>query len=149
MQMNRRAFLGSMVAAGAGPLLGVPASGRVARVGLVTDTHVGTTMESCVRVRAALELFKQKGVEMVVNCGDIADKHYPDGYRYYRKTVNEVYPDPKSRPIERFVYAFHEWRATRRRRSRTSIVSWRRRTRTPTRSSGREWRSSTSRSRRA
>ena len=108
MQMNRRAFLGGMVAAGTGPLLGVPASGRVARVGLVTDTHVGTTMESCVRVRAALELFKQKGVEMVVNCGDIADHHYPDGYRCYRKTVNEVYPDPKSRPIERFVYAFHD-----------------------------------------
>ena len=108
MQMNRRAFLGSMVAAGAGPLLGVPASGRVARVGLVTDTHVGTTMASCARVRAALELFKQKGVEMVVNCGDIADMHYPDGYRFYRKTVNEVYPDPASRPIERFVYAFHD-----------------------------------------
>ena len=108
MQMNRRAFLGGMAAAGAGPLLGVPASGRVARVGLVTDTHVGTTRESCARVRAALELFKQKGVEMVVNCGDIADRHYPDGYRYYRKTVNEVYPDPASRPIERFVYAFHD-----------------------------------------
>ena len=108
MQMNRRAFLGGMAAAGAGPLLGVPASGRVARVGLVTDTHVGTTMESCARVRAALELFKKKGVEMVVNCGDIADRHYPDGYRCYRKTVNEVYPDPASRPIERFVYAFHD-----------------------------------------
>ena len=40
-----------MAAVGAGPLLGVPANGRVARVGLVTDTHVGTTMESCVRVR--------------------------------------------------------------------------------------------------
>ena len=96
MQMNRRQFLGSMVAAGAGPLLGVSASGRVARVGLITDTHVGPTMESCVRVRAALELFRQKGAEMVVNCGDIADHHYPDGYRCYRKTVNEVYPDPKA-----------------------------------------------------
>ena len=52
MQMNRRGFLGGMVAFGAGPLLGVPANGRVARVGLVTDTHVGTTMESCARVRA-------------------------------------------------------------------------------------------------
>ena len=57
MQINRRHFIGGMAAAGAGSLLGVPASGRVARVGLVTDTHVGTTMESCARVRAALELF--------------------------------------------------------------------------------------------
>ena len=81
MQVNRRQFIGGMAAAGTVPLFGVPASGRVARVGLVTDTHVGTTMESCARVRAALELFKKKGVEMVVNCGDIADRHYPDGYR--------------------------------------------------------------------
>ena len=108
MQISRRHFIGGMVAAGTGPLLGVPAHGRVARIGLMTDTHVGTTMESCARVRAALELFKKKGVEMVVNCGDIADRHYPDGYRFYRKTVNEVYPDPASRPIERFVYAFHD-----------------------------------------
>ena len=108
MKINRRQFIGGMAAAGTVPPFGVPASGRVARVGLVTDTHVGTTMESCARVRAALELFKKKGVEMVVNCGDIADRHYPDGYRCYRKTVNEVYPDPASRPIERFVYAFHD-----------------------------------------
>ena len=108
MEVNRRQFIGGMAALGWGSLLGVPARGRVARVGLVTDTHVGTTMESCARVRAALELFKKKDVEMVVNCGDIADRHYPDGYRCYRKTVNEVYPDPASRPIERFVYAFHD-----------------------------------------
>ena len=108
MKINRRQFIGGMAAAGTMPLFGVPVSGRMARIGLVTDTHVGTTMESCARVRAALELFKKKGVEMVVNCGDIADRHYPDGYRCYRKTVNEVYPDPASRPIERFVYAFHD-----------------------------------------
>ena len=107
MQISRRHFIGGMAAAGALPALAAGDS-RIARVGLVTDTHVGTTIASCVRVRAALELFKQKGVEMVVNCGDIADRHYPDGYRYYRKTVNEVYPDPKTRPIERFVYAFHD-----------------------------------------
>jgi len=108
VEVSRRRFLGGIVAAGAASLPGVPTGGRVARIGLVTDTHVGTTMESCARVRAALELFKKKGVEMVVNCGDIADRHYPDGYRCYRKTVNEVYPDPASRPIERFVYAFHD-----------------------------------------
>ncbi|MBQ6341170.1 MAG: hypothetical protein IJI36_18695, partial [Kiritimatiellae bacterium] len=68
MQISRRYFIGGMAAAGALPALAASDS-RIARVGLVTDTHVGTTMESCVRVRAALELFKQKGVEMVVNCG--------------------------------------------------------------------------------
>ena len=96
-----------MAAAGVLPALAAGDS-RIARVGIMTDTHVGTTMESCARVKAALQLFKAQGVEMVVNCGDIADRHYPDGYRCYRKTVNEVYPDPASRPIERFVYAFHD-----------------------------------------
>ena len=99
MQTNRRQFIGGMAAAGTVPLFGVPASGRVARVGLVTDTHVGTTMESCARVRAALELFKKKGVEMVVNCGDIADRHYPDGYRCYRKTVHAA----QRRRVPRFL----------------------------------------------
>lgn len=105
--VNRREFLGTAFAAGIIPAF---ANGgkRIARVGLMTDTHVGKTMESCSRLRLALELFKSQGVEMIVNCGDIADRHYPDGYRCYRKTVNEVYPDPKSRPIERFVYAGHD-----------------------------------------
>ena len=105
--INRRQFIGGMAAAGALPSFAA-GDARIARVGIMTDTHVGTTMESCARVRAALQLFKAQGAEMVVNCGDIADMHYPDGYRFYRKTVNEVYPDPASRPIERFVYAFHD-----------------------------------------
>ena len=65
-------------------------------------------MESCAKVRAALELFKAQGCEMVVNCGDIADQHFPEGYRCYRRTVNEVYPEAGSRPKEVFVYAFHD-----------------------------------------
>ena len=105
--LSRRQFIGGITAVGALPALAAGDS-RIARVGIMTDTHVGTTMESCARVKAALQLFKAQGVEMVVNCGDIADKHYPEGYRCYRKTVNEVYPDPASRPIERFVYAFHD-----------------------------------------
>ncbi len=107
VQVNRRHFIGGMMAAGVAPVLAA-GDARIARVGLMTDTHIGNTMESCSRVRAALELFKAHGAEMVVNCGDIADRHYPDGYRCYRKIVNEVYPDQASRPIERFVYAYHD-----------------------------------------
>ena len=91
--MKRREFLGGVAAFGASPLLAVPESGRIARIGLVTDTHVGTTPESCSRVKAALELFKAKGAEMVINCGDIADRHYPEGYRHYRQAINTVYPE--------------------------------------------------------
>ena len=108
--MKRREFIGGMVAAGTSPLFGVAGDGgeRIARIGLITDTHVETTLESCSRVRAALSLFKAKGAEMVINCGDIADRHYPQGYRFYRQTVNEVFPDPASRPKEIFVYAWHD-----------------------------------------
>lgn len=107
--MKRREFIGGIMAAGASPLFGAEGGdGRIARIGLVTDTHVETTIGSCARVRAALELFKAKGAEMVINCGDIADRHYPQGYRFYRQTVNEVFPDPASRPKEVFVYAWHD-----------------------------------------
>ena len=108
--MKRREFIGGMMAVGASPLLGATDgdAGRIARIGLITDTHVETTLESCSRVRAALSLFKAKGAEMVINCGDIADRHYPQGYRFYRQTVNEVFPDPASRPKEIFVYAWHD-----------------------------------------
>ena len=83
MKMGRRTFLGMTAAAGALPSFGM-AGDRIARVGVMTDTHIGTTMESCLRVKAALELFKAQGAEMVVNCGDVADRHYPEGYRCYR-----------------------------------------------------------------
>ena len=108
MELKRRSFLGGMLAAGALPSLGIPESGRIARIGVITDTHVLRTLESCDRVKAALELFKAKGAEMVINCGDIADNHYPEGYRFYRQTVNTVFPDAASRPREIFVYAWHD-----------------------------------------
>lgn len=113
MQVNlkRRAFLNGLLMTGAVPLMGFSANGivkRLARVGLMTDTHVGPTLESCSRVKAALELFKAKGVEMILNCGDLSDRHYPDGYRFYRQTVNTVYPDAATRPKEVYVYAWHD-----------------------------------------
>ena len=78
------------------------------RMGVMTDTHVGTTIESCSRVKAALELFKAKGVDMVVNNGDIADHFYPSGYRALRQVYSTVYPDAATRPREVWVYAWHD-----------------------------------------
>ena len=107
MTLNRRTFIGGALASAALPGLG-ETGGRIARVGLMTDTHVEKTLASCAKVRAALELFKAQGAELVVNCGDIANQHCPEGYRLYRQTVNEVYPDPATRPQELFVYAAHD-----------------------------------------
>ena len=107
--MNRRQFIGGVAAFGASRAFGVPPQAeRIARVGLMTDTHVGKTLASCSRVRQALSLFKAWGAEMVVNCGDIADRYYPDGYRFYRQTVESVYPDEATRPRMVFVYANHD-----------------------------------------
>ena len=56
---SRRGFLGCGFAAGLLPVLGAD-NPRIARIGLMTDTHVEDTMESCGRVKLALELFKAK-----------------------------------------------------------------------------------------
>lgn len=92
-------FAGTLFAADEKPLF---------RMGVMTDTHVGTTLESCSRVKAALELFRAKGVDMVVNNGDIADHFYPSGYRALRQIYNSTFPDAAARPREVWVYAWHD-----------------------------------------
>ena len=79
----------------------------VLRFGVMTDTHVGKTVKSCVRVRQALELFREQGVALVVNNGDIANRHWPEGYRAYRQVFEEVYRDVP-RPQELYAYAWHD-----------------------------------------
>lgn len=106
--VKRREFLAG--AAGFLPfarMLAVPASAPVMRLGVMTDTHVGKTVESCGRVRMALELFKEKGAELIINNGDIADWHYPTGYQAYRQVSEEVYGSDY-RPQEIFTYAWHD-----------------------------------------
>lgn len=115
MKVTRRNFIGGAFAAGAWtsfgilPSFGIPTSGRIARIGHMTDTHVLGDIKTFSRVRKALELFKAKGVEMIINNGDIAEWHIPEAYRLYRKVTNEVYPDAAMRPREVFVYARHDW----------------------------------------
>ena len=108
MELKRREFL--VGAAGFVPFAGVlaaPAGERRMRLGVMTDTHVGKTVESCGRVRQALELFKAKGAEMIINNGDIADWHYPTGYQAYRQVSEEVY-GADYHPQEIFTYAWHD-----------------------------------------
>lgn len=80
------------------------------RIGVMTDTHIGKTKESCARVKLAYQLFRKHSVDLMVNVGDVADYHYPTGYQAYRETVEEVFagvPAAK-RPKELFVYAAHD-----------------------------------------
>ncbi len=88
-------------------MMAAPSGAPVLRIGVMTDTHVGKTVESCGLVRKALELFKEKGAELVVNNGDIADHFYPTGYAAYRQVSEEV-RGGGWRPQEIFAYAWHD-----------------------------------------
>ena len=76
------------------------------RAGLMTDTHIGETEESCQRVRLACELFNDLGVDLVANCGDIAERYTERGYRILRRIYDRAFVGKK--PQEIWVYANHE-----------------------------------------
>lgn len=112
MTMRRRSFIGC---AGAFPLVGAGTvfadEKPLLRIGVLTDTHVGTTKSTCGRVRLAYDLFRKHNVELIVNVGDVADMHYPTGYKAYRQTVEEIYAGvpASARPKELFAYAAHDY----------------------------------------
>ena len=108
--MNRREFLGggaAMCAALAGCRMTGAAGQPLMRLGVMTDTHVGSSVESCSRLRAACELFREHGADLVINNGDIADHFNPEGYARYRQVFDEVYAG-RPKPREIFVYAWHD-----------------------------------------
>ena len=105
--INRRGFLGGLAAAAACPTLaddGKP----LFKVGLVTDINVRETRTSCERLELAYRLFKDHGVEMIVNCGDIANTFAPKAYAHYCDIRRETYPDPATAPKEIYVWANHD-----------------------------------------
>ena len=111
MKTSRRNFAKIAVAAAFAPKETLWAEEPpLLKVGLITDTHVGKTKESCSRARLAYELFRDIGVDMIVNDGDVADHHYPTGYVAYREMVEETFAGvpAERRPQELFVYAWHD-----------------------------------------
>ena len=108
MELKRKEFLvGAAAFVPFARTFAVPKEAPVMRLGVMTDTHVGKTVASCARVRMALELFKAKGAELIINNGDIADWHYPTGYQAYRQVSKEVYGNDY-KPQEIFTYAWHD-----------------------------------------
>ena len=76
--------------------------------GIVTDTHIREDAASCRKVRRALELFRELKADLLINCGDIANHHAPEGYRRYRKFIDSTFARAKKKPEEIFVYAGHD-----------------------------------------
>ena len=77
MKTTRRGFIGGAAAFApfAASLWAAGAEAPLLKIGVMTDTHVGTTKESCARARLAYEMFRDMGVDLIANVGDVADHH--------------------------------------------------------------------------
>ncbi|MBQ7206598.1 MAG: metallophosphoesterase [Lentisphaeria bacterium] len=78
------------------------------KIGVMSDTHVNAKPESFRLVKPALELFREKKVDLVVHMGDFASRHCPGGYRLYRELFDGIFKENK--PAELFVYDGHDAR---------------------------------------
>ena len=78
-----------------------------ARIGIMTDTHVGAYGQASLdRLEACYRLFKEKKVDYIFNLGDIADVHSNAYYRAYAAVRAKVYPE--NLPPEKYVFATHD-----------------------------------------
>ena len=87
MKATRRGFIGGAAAFAPFATRLWAAETPLLKIGVMTDTHVGKTKESCARARLAYEMFRDMGVDLIANVGDVADHHYPTGYTAYREMV--------------------------------------------------------------
>ncbi len=78
----------------------------LAKVGLMTDTHVTPRISSCRILKKAFELFKAHKVDMIINAGDVANTHKAEAYKNYRTTYHSVFTQNK--PKELFSFAWHD-----------------------------------------
>ncbi|MDR0933006.1 MAG: metallophosphoesterase [Victivallales bacterium] len=85
---------------------GIDAQEPLFRAGIMTDTHIEKTEESCRYVKKAFEFFREKKTDMIIHLGDLADRHYPEGYRIYRRYFDEIFRD--QRPQEIILYTDHD-----------------------------------------
>ena len=101
---GRRTFIAST---GAFVALGAKGAEKpLWKAGIVTDTHVGTKPESCALVKKACELFAEQGVDLFVNCGDIADHYTPEAYPLLKEMTDAAFPSKQPKKI--WVYALHD-----------------------------------------
>ena len=88
-------------------VLSAAAEEPLLRFGVLSDTHVTKSSRSFSRVKQALALFKERGCDLVVHCGDIAESHDPAAYAAYRQVFDEAFAGgPKPREI--YTYAWHD-----------------------------------------
>ena len=106
---TRRTFI-----AGTGALAVIGARGSekpLWKAGIVTDTHVGPTRGNCRLVQMACDLFASKNVDIFVNCGDIAERHFPEVYPILKEITDTAFISKPPRKI--WVYANHDYMGRR------------------------------------
>ena len=77
--ISRKEFIGASGAFAAMPLSAADEK-PLWKAGIVTDTHVKRTRESCALVQAACDLFARHNIDVFANCGDIADYYYEEAH---------------------------------------------------------------------
>lgn len=92
--MGRRRFLGG---AAAFTTLGVPTvwgherNRPLLTLGVVSDTHIGPR-EAAANFEQTLRFFRDRKVDAVMNCGDLADWGLRSGFRYVADAWNKIFP---------------------------------------------------------
>ncbi|MBR3220729.1 MAG: metallophosphoesterase [Kiritimatiellae bacterium] len=106
-EMQRRDFLRSVSAVAT--TLGFPSLwGRererpLLTLGVVSDTHIGPR-EAAANFEQTLRFFRDRKVDAVMNCGDLADWGLRSGFRYVAEAWNKVFPGGKGaegRPVRK------------------------------------------------
>jgi len=105
--MTRRTFISGAVAC-AGLSGWSKADVPLVRGGLMTDTHVRPASGSFVLLEKAYAFFRSRGVDFILNDGDVADAYSPEAYRRYREVSSHAYAGSASRPVEIFAWANHD-----------------------------------------
>lgn len=86
----------------------------VVKVGVISDNQLpneapeggNTFLEN---TRKALQLFKEQGVDMIVNAGDICEVAGEYAYQSYVRVFNEVFPDEATRPATQYIMGNHDF----------------------------------------
>ena len=95
--MKRRSFLksaGIFAALGAPNLLAKEKERPELTFGLIADTHIGT-LASAVTLERTLKFFRDRKVDAVMICGDLADWGLLSGFKYIAETWEKVFPRGK------------------------------------------------------
>ena len=128
MDISRRWFIGGMTAFGAASFSRIihaksgvfSADNPEARIGMITDIHIslrrtkdGYCYEGVDVLRKTLEWFRDREVDGVAICGDIADYGLVEELEEFARIWNSVFPGGKTltgRKVERlFVCGNHDW----------------------------------------